>query len=77
MRITEERFLSLYGIGFIYGIDVHDSDYAVRIRKKAFENGLIFETCGPTKSVIKMIPPLTITVEELDRGLEIFKESLS
>ncbi len=77
LRITEERFLSLYGIGFIYGVDVRDSDYAARIRKKAFENGLIFETCGPTKSVIKMIPPLTITVEELDRGLEIFKRALS
>lgn len=75
-RITEARFFSLYGLGFIYGVDVHDADYAARVRKKAFDNGLLFETCGPKKSTIKMIPPLTITIEELEKGLEIFKSAL-
>ncbi len=58
-------------------LDVHDAEYATRIRKKAFDNGLLFETCGPKRSVIKMIPPLTISVDELEKGLNIFKNSLS
>lgn len=77
LKITEQKFFSFHGFGFIYGIDVHDSGYAARIREKAFNNGLIFETCGPKKSVIKIIPPLTITVDEMEEGLRIFKESLA
>ncbi len=76
-QIIEPKLFSLYGLGFIYGIDVHDSEYAARIRKKAFDNGLLFETCGPKRSVIKMIPPLTISVDDLEKGLNIFKNSLS
>lgn len=76
-QIVESRFFSLYGLGLIYGIDIHDSERASKIRKKAFDNGLILETCGPTRSVIKMIPPLTINVEEIEEGLDIFRKSLS
>ena len=72
-QIVESRFFSLYGLGLIYGIDIHDSERASKIRKKAFDNGLILETCGPTRSVIKMIPPLTINVEEIEEGLDIFR----
>ena len=77
LQISEKKLFSLRGIGFIYGIDVHDPEYASRIRKNAFEKGLIFETCGPSRSVIKMIPPLTTDIEELKKGIEIFNESLS
>jgi len=77
LQITEPKLFSLYGLGFIYGIDVHDAEYAAKIREKAFDNGLLFETCGPKRSVIKMIPPLTISEDELEKGLDIFKNSLS
>ena len=76
-KIAEKKLFSLYGLGFIYGVDVHDSDYATRIRKKAFENGLLCETCGPERSVIKMIPPLTTSLDDLEKGLDIFSNSLS
>ncbi len=77
LEISEKKSFSLRGIGFIYGIDVHDAEYASKIRQNAFNNGLIFETCGPSKSVIKMIPPLTASIEELRKGVEIFTASLS
>lgn len=75
--ITNQNGFSLYGLGMIFGVDVKDAKYASAIREKAFRNGLIFETCGPNRAVIKMIPPLTIKKEELIEGLEIFKDSLS
>ena len=77
LKVAESRFFSLYGLGFIYGIDVHDSEYASLIRKKAFDNGLLFETCGPKKSIIKLIPPLTITLKDLEMGLDILKTSMT
>lgn len=77
LEITINESFSLRGIGFIYGIDVHDAEYASKIRRNAFKNGLIFETCGPSKSVIKMIPPLTSDIEELKKGVKIFAASLS
>lgn len=77
LKICESKLFPLSGLGFIYGVDVNSSEYAAQIRKKAFENGLIFETCGPKKSIIKMIPPLTIDEKNLEKGLDIFKSSLS
>ncbi len=61
----------------IFGVDIKDAKYASKIRESSFKNGLIFETCGPNRAVIKMIPPLTISKEELLEGLDIFRKSLS
>jgi diaminobutyrate-2-oxoglutarate transaminase len=75
-QIAKENDFSIYGLGFIFGIDVGNSERASQIRKNAFDNGLVFEVCGPKRSIIKMIPPLTTTLDELEIGLNIFKKSL-
>ncbi|MCA9172098.1 MAG: hypothetical protein KDB23_30740, partial [Planctomycetales bacterium] len=45
------------------------------ISKAAFQNGLIIETSGPNDEVIKTLPPLTISQDQLARGLEVLAES--
>ncbi len=44
------------------------------VLKKAFELGLLVLTAG--KDVVRLLPPLTITYEEIDRGLSILAEAL-
>ena len=75
MQIAQKNKYDLRGIGFIYGIDVFSAELAAQIRKKAFENLLLVETCGANRSLIKIIPPLTIDIKELKRGIEILKNS--
>jgi hypothetical protein len=44
--------------------------------EKAFEKGLLIETSGARDQVIKLLPPLTISTEDLRYGLSIVKDSL-
>ena len=65
------------GRGLFYGIAC-DSDrtLAGRISAEAFRRGLVIETSGAFDEVLKFLPALTITEEELGRGLAIVRESL-
>ena len=44
---------------------------AKEIAKKCVENGLLILTA---KNLLRMLPPLNITYEEIDRGLNILKK---
>lgn len=59
------------GIGYIWGIDVHDEKKASIICKKCFERGLILEKAGRNNSVVKIMPALTIDPTTLEKGLSI------
>ncbi len=57
------------GRGLVWGIEFRDKPRAGAIAKRAFELGLLIETSGPESEVVKLLPALTITAEELDEGL--------
>jgi diaminobutyrate-2-oxoglutarate transaminase len=62
------------GIGLIWGIETHNEALAKEISKKCFEAGLIVERAGRENSVVKVMPPLVIEDEVLNKGLGILKE---
>lgn len=62
------------GIGLIWGIDTHNEALAKAISKAAFKKGLIIERAGRRNEVVKIMPPLVINEEELEKGLQILKE---
>ena len=67
------------GIGMIWGIDFGDvkgENLANRISKRCFENKLIIETCGRNDTVLKILPALTISREELSVGMDIVKKAI-
>ncbi|MGX5697521.1 diaminobutyrate--2-oxoglutarate transaminase [Agromyces soli] len=70
--------LTVRGRGLMYGL-VCDGDrtLAGRISKAAFARGLVIETSGAFDEVLKFLPSLTITDDELRRGLAIVRESLA
>jgi 4-aminobutyrate aminotransferase/(S)-3-amino-2-methylpropionate transaminase len=51
-------------------------DRAKAVVDAAFERGLVLLSCGLYGNVIRLLPPLTITDDELDEGLAILEESL-
>ncbi len=65
--ITEIR-----GKGLMIGLQV--TLFHKDVVKKCLENGLMLLTAG--SDVLRMLPPLTITYEEIDTGLEILKKAL-
>lgn len=64
------------GKGMIYGIDCILEGLASEIKQKCFENGLILETCGPDDQVVKLLPALNISEDELRKGLDILEKSI-
>jgi diaminobutyrate-2-oxoglutarate transaminase len=64
------------GRGLIQGIEFEHLELAGTVSQIAFEHGLIIETSGPESNVLKLLPPLTVSDEELDQGLSIIERSL-
>lgn len=71
--------ITLRGIGLIWGIDFgkleNGGDIAHKIADKCFEKQMIIERAGRGDSVVKLLPPLTISEEELKKGIDIITES--
>ncbi len=67
--------LELRGRGFMTGLACADGETAAATCRAAYRRGLVVETSGARDEVVKCFPPLTITDEELDRGLSILADS--
>jgi predicted acetylornithine/succinylornithine family transaminase len=67
-RVREAR-----GRGLMWGLELNE--VAAPVVAAARERHLLVLTAGPT--VIRIVPPLTITAEELERGLTILEEVLA
>ena len=74
--LDETGTLSARGRGMVQALDCGSGEIASRISALAFEKGLIIETSGSDDQVLKILAPLTITDEELEKGLAIFDESV-
>lgn len=70
-RIAQATEATVRGRGLILGLGFADHEVAQRASRHAFENGLVIETAGAQSQVLKLLPPLTITNDELQRGLDI------
>lgn len=62
------------GRGLARGLQFPTGEQAEAVCAAAFERALLMETSGPEGEVMKILPALTITDQELDRGLAIIEE---
>jgi len=61
------------GRGLMWGLEL--AEPAAPIVAAALERGLLVVTAGP--QVVRLLPPLVIAVEELERGVAILEEILA
>lgn len=71
--LTFPEVASVSGIGLMIGIELKNKK-AGDIVKAALDKGLLLLTA---KTKIRLLPPLTITYKEIDRGLDILLELLN
>ena len=62
------------GMGLMIGIQVKGDKTNKELASKLVEHGLLVLTAGPG---LRLLPPLVITREEMDKGLAILKETLA
>lgn len=68
--VNKRNVIEVRGVGLMVGIEVtNDPSQVVREAKRM---GLIILTAG--KNVIRLLPPLTITKKQLEKGIEILTE---
>jgi 4-aminobutyrate aminotransferase-like enzyme len=66
------------GLGSMLALELVEqtADAAKTVTAAAREKGLILLSCGLYGNVIRLLPPLSATDEELERGLAILEEAL-
>ncbi|WP_208246253.1 diaminobutyrate--2-oxoglutarate transaminase (plasmid) [Rhizobium sp. T1470] len=74
---NQDRRLAVRGRGMMLGLDCGTGELTEKIVRNAFEEGLVVERCGAEDEVIKLLPPLTIDQQTLQRGLDILEESVN
>ena len=73
--IADQHGLSVKGRGMMVGIDVGSGESAAAICKACFAKGLIIETSGSFDEVVKVLCPLTISLEQLTAGIDIMESA--
>ncbi|WP_336658909.1 diaminobutyrate--2-oxoglutarate transaminase [Leucobacter sp. USHLN153] len=66
------------GRGLMYGLaSPSRPELAGAVSQEAFKHGLVIETSGGRDEVLKFLPALTISADELNRGLGVVREALA
>ena len=64
------------GRGMFQGINCVNGELAGAITQHAFKHGLIIETSGADDEVVKFLCPLTITDENLKKGIDVVEQAI-
>ena len=72
----DDYWFHLSGRGMMQGLVCRDGSLADEITSEAFRRKLVIETSGADDHVIKTLCPLTISEEDLVRGLKIVSDSV-
>ena len=72
--LTMPHVEGIDGLGLMMGIRLSDGIKSADVVKKAITHGALLLTA---KAKVRLLPPLNITYEEIDRGLEALSKALS
>jgi 4-aminobutyrate aminotransferase / (S)-3-amino-2-methylpropionate transaminase / 5-aminovalerate transaminase len=67
------------GLGSMLALELREQspELAQRVTGEAFDRGLLLLACGLYGNVLRLLPPLTVSDEELERGLGLLEESFA
>ena len=70
------KVVDVRGVGAMIGVELVDKATAEAVQAQCLHDGVIVLTCGPEGNVLRLIPPLTMTDDELDHGLAALGKAL-
>lgn len=74
-----DKRLEVRGIGGVLGVDTQRAGgeaQAAAVGRACFEAGLMIERCGREDTVLKVLPPLSIPLDQLREGCDILARAL-
>ena len=72
----EMRF-QVRGRGLIFGLESAAPQINQQAVEECFARGLVIETCGSSRTIVKFLPPLNIPRAVLEAGLDILEQSFA
>ncbi len=82
LQVRVPAIADVRGLGLMIGIEFSDEQGAPdgalceRIRQRCIDDGLLLLSCGYKEQVLRLIPSLALTDEELDEGLGILTNAV-
>ncbi len=85
MQVDRQTVGDVRGLGLMVGVELvkdpntrtPDPEAMKAVHAHGLENELIVISCGPDGNIIRFIPPLVTTAEELDRAIDTIDEALA
>ena len=65
------RVHDVRGKGLMVGLELADAAMTDAVAVRCLDQGVIVLACGPDENVLRLVPPLTISDDELDQGLAV------
>ncbi|MED1490080.1 putrescine aminotransferase [Bacillus smithii] len=72
----EDKVLEIRGIGLMIGIEFHKDEVGYEVSKSMFDKGILVAGTLVNSKTIRIEPPLTISYEEVNEVIRVFKEVL-
>lgn len=72
----EDKVLEIRGIGLMIGIEFHKDEVGYEVSKAMFDKGILVAGTLVNSKTIRIEPPLTISYEEVNEVIRVFKEVL-
>lgn len=73
---STELIRGVKGRGLMQGLEFSENAVAARVQRRCFNHGLVIELCGPRDEVLKFLPPLNCSLDDLERGASIVADSV-
>lgn len=78
LQARYEGILDVRGLGLMVGIELADADRAAAvIRHCLAESRVLLISCGPDRNVLRLVPPLVVTEEQVDAALAALDAALA
>lgn len=65
------------GLGLMIGIELTHGSVATEVCNRCLDEGVIVLSCGPEGNVLRLAPPLTISDDDLDQGLQTLVDAIT
>jgi len=75
--VPGDAIVEVRGIGAMIGVELRDKATAEAVQQRCLAEGVIVLTCAPEGNVLRLIPPLTISDDELDHGLTVLERAIT
>jgi len=74
--VSLETPVRVRGLGLMIGLELASAEITTKVKEYAFSKQLLILPCGAFANIIRLAPDLTMSEEDIKKGLEIITEAI-